>query len=233
MRSLLAALVFSSFACELAPSLALDGPAAVTHPLLTTRQRLERDVASLRVQPGRSLGSFTTQRLVGGPSTVPIQLADGSLEAQALTSGAGSSILVSSFDATLGDVKFTKQQVPPSGLTLTSVHFTTSAPQSLEVQWLGDGNVGLASGTLSIDLHSALRLSTGGESPLAVAKVEVPVELTGGQTANGLIGLWLDIAPQGPMWNWGGLIELGDLAMSLEAYTPGSADQLPPGVELN
>jgi hypothetical protein len=233
MRSLLAALaVFAAFACGPAGTLSLEGPAAVPQPGPTTRQRLEQDSTSFRVQPVLSLGRFTTRTLVGGESAVPLQLVDGWFDAHALASGAGPVIAVMHFDATLEDVKFTKGQLPPNGLTLTGVRFALKEPQLLHVKWLGDGNVGVATGSLAVEVHSALLLSTGSQSPLAVAQLEVPVELTVGQTANGLIGLWLDVTPQGSLWNWAGLIELGDLSLAVQAYTP-SLTQLPPGVELN
>ena len=234
MRSLLAAfVVIGSFACGPATSPVVEGPAAVPPPGPSTRQRLEQDVTALRVHPVGSLGHFTLESLVDGASEVPLQLSDGSLRVQALTSSAGPLIAVLGFDARLDDVKFTREQLPPTGLTLTSVRLTTKEPQLLKVEWLGDGNVGLATGWLPVEVRSSLRLSTGGESPLAVAQLEVPVELTVGQTAHGLVGLWLDLAPSGSPWNWAGLIELREFSIAVHAYTVGSLDQLPPGVEFN
>lgn len=240
MRPLLAALVVIGFAgCGPGAAAGLEATptgsvVACGGPTIATRERLELDAMSFRVHPVSSLGSFSSRRvLAGDTSRVPLQLADGWFEAHALSGRAGPLIAVMRFGASLDDVKFTEAQLPPSGLTLTQVSFATVGPQLLPARWLGDGNVGVATGSLTVEVHTSLALSNGKESPLEVARLEVPVELTVIQTANRLLGLSLQVAREGPLWNWAGLFELSDLTLSLEAYQVGRPDQLPPGVELN
>lgn len=238
MRPLLTAWVvigFSGCGRELAPVFEHPtGTVALAPPELTPRERLELDTAEFRIHPVDSLGSFgLTRALAGVTSTVPVALVDGWFEGYAFTEASGQRLGVTRFDAALADVLFTPQQLPPNGLTLSQVRFELAEPAVLNVRWFGDGTLGWAKGALTVNIHTALRLSTGGESPLEVARLTVPVELTVSQTANGLIGLWLHVARDGALWNWAGLFELGDLSLSLEAFEVRGIDRLPPGVELN
>lgn len=238
MRPLLAALVvigFSGCGQDLAGGLeSPTGAISVCNgPALATRERLAQNIP-LRVHPVTSLGTLTAQRVLNGfTSEVPLKLSDGWFEAQALTSRGGPLIAVMRFGAALDDVKFTALQLPPHGLTLTKVSFAMPEPALMPVRWLGDGSVGMAKGTLAVDLRTSVLLSTGAVSPLEVARLQVPVELTVSQTANRLVALSVQVVPDGKLWNWAGLFELRDLMMSMEAFEVGTPAQLPPGVELN
>lgn len=242
MRPLLAAWVvigFSSCGHDFAPVFEHPaGTVALVPPELTPRERLELDTAEFRVHPVDSLGTFSTRRVLAGvTSTVPIALVDGWLEGYAFTEPgtetSGPRLGVTRFDAALADVTFTAQQLPPNGLTLSRVSFALAEPAVLNLRWFGDGTLGWAKGALTVNVHTALRLSTGGESRLEVARLTVPVELTVSQTTNGLLGLWVHVASDRTLWNWAGLFELGDLSLSLEAFEVRGIDRLPPGVELN
>lgn len=229
MKPLLAALVVIGFAgCGQAISPVLDEPTLPVVVQTTARHRLQQPgVMELRIHPVNSGGQLISRQVLAQvSSTVPVKLVDGWLGAYAVADPLGPGLVVTGFAASLGDVKF---QLPPFGVTLTQVHFEMVQPVRMPVRWFGDGNLGWAEGTLAVDLHTSLRLSTGQDSPLAVARLSLPVELTVTQTATGLVGVWLQLAPEGPLWRWAGLFELSDLSMTLEAFEV--SDQLPPNTE--
>lgn len=234
MKPILAAcVVVGFFGCEVGISPVVNEPPVVAEPVLTPRQRLEVDTTTFRLHPGNSGGSFFVRRVLADfASPVPLVIADGWFEAYADSDFAGPTLVVTGLAASLQDVKFSEQQLPPNGLTFTRVRFDLVQPAILHLRWIGGGNLGWAKGELVVELRSFLRLSNGGESPLDVARLTVPVELTVSQTANGLIGTWLQVLPVYSTWSWGGLVELSRPTVSLEAFEV-SNDKLPPGAEFN
>lgn len=221
MRPLLAALLLiPSTGCGPALSPALEDPTGtISAAEPTVRQRLERDLTPFRILPTPSTGDFTCRRVLEDVnSAVPFALADGWFEAQAITDPDGERLAVTRFSGSLKDVRFTAGQLPPTGLTLTQVRFALAEPAKLKVRWFGDGAMGWANGTLTVEIRSALLLSDGTASPLEVGRLALPVTLTVQQTANGVLGLSLSGGRDAVIWSWGGLFELRDLGVSLEAF---------------
>jgi hypothetical protein len=222
MRTLLVGCVVVAFlGCGRDVAPAFEDPTrsvTVVPPILSTRERLELEPTTFRIQPLDALGSFTARRVLADvASPVPLRVNDGWFEAYA-DSQSAPTLVVSRFDGSLDDVRFDAKVIPPNGLTLTRVHFAQVKPAALSVRWFAGSNLGWAKGTITVDIHTSLLLSNGMVSPLDVARLEVPVELTVSQTEHGVLGLWLQVAREGSLWNWAGLFELNDLTLSLEAF---------------
>lgn len=201
----------------------------------TARERLELEVREFRALPLDSGGSFSSRRVLAqATSAVPLAIADGWFDARARYEVTGPKLRVTRFAATLHDVRFTEAQLPPTGLTLTQVRFSMPEPATLNLRWFGDGTLGWASGAVTVEVHARLLRSNGLTSPLEVARLEaLPVELLVSQTEAGVLALTLRVDRPGALWNWAGLLELGDLSFSLRAFEVTPLDQLPPRPGLN
>ncbi len=231
MRTLISAVLVLSVGCgegTFSGQQRATQPCAVPGP--SAWERLETKPVIFEFHPGTSLGSFTTHRArdVGPPLPTPLRLTSGRVELLAGWHSVGPLLSVTRFEGALADVHLSQAQLPPSGLTLTNGSFKLSRGVALPVRWLGDGAVGLAAGAVPVEVHLSLLLSTGEVSPLEVGHLDaLPVELVVERSAGEVLLLTAKAAQPGVLWSWGGLLELGNLAVTLEASEAGALLELP------
>lgn len=218
MKPLLVALIVLGFGCgDGAVPAVEEGSSNDTSPV-TARARLEAEPVLFRVLPVGSEGVFTTRRVQYGTERAPVHFAfsDGWIEAQAGWDHAGPVLGLTRLSGALPSFSFSASQLPPNGLTFARTKILLSEPATLRVQWMGDSELGLAHGTVPVELHFWLRLSNGNESPLEVAHLDLPITLVVHQ-ANGVMGVQLEASQSGALWSWADLFELGDLRVQVQA----------------
>ena len=236
MRALLAAILVLGVGCGTGVAPAVGEPGSlcdVTFP--SAQARLEAAPIVFDLQQHTSLGSFTARRMLfnAEPTAIPLTVESGRLVASATSNEAGFSLTVSEYQARLADVVFSRSLLPPSGLTLTQVWFKARGPVSLPVRWLGSGTVGVAAGLVPIEIHSALRTTSGEPSPLDVGVLPaVPMEVVVQRVEGGVLLLSAKARLDGTLWSWARLFELGDLSFTAEANEEGALIELP-GVATN
>ncbi|MFZ5445472.1 MAG: hypothetical protein ACOZQL_36110 [Myxococcota bacterium] len=219
MKPLLVALVVLGVGCGEGAVPAVDESTPREEvPAVSARNRLEAEPQLFRILPVGSEGVFTTRRVQYGTERAPVHFAfdDGWIEAQAGWDRAGTVLGLTRLSASLPEFRFSASQLPPNGLTFARAKILLAEPTALRVQWMGDNELGLARGTVPVELHLWLRLSNGNESPLEVAHLELPVTLVVHQ-ASGVMGIDLEASQAGALWDWAELFELGDLRVQVRA----------------
>lgn len=232
MRALLSAVVVLSLGCGeggavpvvegATPPCETAGPSAWA--------RLKKAPITFQLHPGTSLGSLTTRRIIDlrPPLPVELRLASGRVQLLSNWDASGQLLSLTRFEGTLGNVYLSELQLPPAGLTLTNVSFKLARSVALPVRWLGNGAVGAATGRVPIEIRASILTSTGEASPLDVGHLDgVPLELLVQQSAGDVLLVSVKAAQPGVLWSWGGLFELGNLAVVMDASEEGALIELP------
>ena len=215
---LLAALVLLGSSCGEPVSPIAVNPAAPVAARATARARLEREPKEFRAVPSAAAGELLASRtLYGDAAPLPLGVHDGWLELRAVSDGAGARLAVEHFDLALDDLVFSASQVPPHGLTFTRARFVLEQGVALPVQWYGDGAVGVARGELPLEFQAWVVLADESLSPLPFVSFSTPVEIVAAADDAGGLRLAVDLARQGAFWDWGGLLQLGELELGVEA----------------
>lgn len=232
MRALLSAVLVLSLGCGAGSAVPVvegtTAPCEVPGP--SAWARLKQEPVTFLLHPGTSLGSFTTRRArdLGAPFPVELRLASGRVELLANWDASRQLLSLTRFEGALANVYLSEVQLPPAGLTLTDVSFKLSRSVALPVRWLGDGAVGEAAGRVPIEIRASVLTSTGEASPLDVGHLDgLPVELVVQRSAGDVLLLSAKAAQPGVLWSWGGLFELGNLAVTMDASEAGALIELP------
>lgn len=178
----------------------------------TTRGKLERG-RTLRILPG-SEAEVTATRLWGDElvETATLPIAGGELTVRSLADGR---LALDALRLVIGDVQLSAASVPPSGLELTGVQVSV-APLVVPARWSGEEGAA-ASGTVELLLDWSLSQKPAGSVPMAtqhIAAVPLTVDVA---SEGGRVVAILRAARRGTFFTWGGLMELGDLAVTVEA----------------
>lgn len=225
MRALVSAVVVLTLGCgaPVVPAVVDGTPCPEAVP--TARERLEELPVAFELTPGLSFGTLLTRQvMLDASAAVALRPTSGWLEVSASNTPAGELLTVSRFEGALRDVELPGL----NGLTLTGVRFHLAAPATLAVRWLTGGEVGWASGTVPVDIHTSLRLSSGAVSPLEVGHLPaLPMEFLVQRTTSGALLVSASVEQRGTLWTWGGLYELAELAVKLEAVESGVMVELP------
>ena len=107
---------------------------------------------------------------------------------------------------------------PPRGMTLRNVHLQLAGETSADAQWSSGESEGHArlEGTLLLDW--SVLLDAGSEWPLAQQEFAgVPLDVQVGTDAQNNLIVELSAAIDGPVWSWGGVVEVSNLRLYLPA----------------
>lgn len=207
MNRLLTTLIVLGLGCGEGAVPAVADPQPVA---LTARERLEAAPVTFHVTLD-SAGVFATRRVHLGPEHAPVRFFFGSGQIDAQAAGGG--LEISRLNASLPAIEL---KLGPTPLTLARTEVTLATPTTLSLEWFGDGAFALAKGSVSLELRTWLRLSTGGESPLDVATLELPVELVVSSQGE-VLSLKLEGTREGVLWSWAGLFEFADFKVIVQA----------------
>jgi hypothetical protein len=162
--------------------------------------------------PGSAIGIALEGKLVpgGGPVSTPLAIRAGSMT---LASTPAGGLAVTALDLSIEDVVVGPSAAPLQGLRLADVGVSLGESAVAPASWSEQGAV--ASPALDLRLRWAVVLD-GEHKPLAdqdLAALSAEVEVT---SEPGLVAS-LRIAEAGPVWSFGELLAITDVAAELEA----------------
>lgn len=189
------------------------GPGLVPDPTIaTTRARL-RTSRTLAVSTA-SRAEVTARRLLGDDlvETATLAVRGGSLALRALPDGR---LAVEALDVDLGDVRLSAATLPPDGLALTAIHVRLR-PQAMAARWSDGAVTATADGELLLDW--SLAQQPGEVVPMATQHIAaVPLTVDVARGPGGRLAATLRATRPGTFFDWAGLLELGELVLTVEA----------------
>jgi hypothetical protein len=143
---------------------------------------------------------------------IDIGVTGGELE---LSASAAGDLIVDRIDVTFDDIVLTPSELPPNGLTLTGISVRLAHPALAVATWYGD-DVAEAEATVDVDFDWAILAPDGDLLPLGTQHVTgVDARFDVSSDAEGRVLVTIGAARDGQFWDWGGLVELSDLRLTL------------------
>lgn len=178
----------------------------------TARAALARP-RDLTVRPG-SVAELTARRLLGDDlvETATLAIDGGQLTARALADGR---LAIDELTLVVGDVHLSPQALPPSGLELTAITVHVR-PLVIDARWSVGGAAVSAEAPVELLLDWSLA-EPGQVLPMATQRIAVPLALEISRGAGGELVATLRADREGVFFTFAGLLELGDLRLSVAA----------------